>query len=124
MQYLVATDSVHTTAAACDYLEERLESDDRVDVVTVPTAGERDAEDAINVANARLLGRAEISTERLESDGDPASAVLTAVTERTVDTIVIGPHAGTPDAGPEMGSTARRIIEGADVPVVVVPLSL
>jgi nucleotide-binding universal stress UspA family protein len=124
MQYLVATDSVHTTAAACDYLEDRLDSDDRVDVVTVPAAEDRDAEDAINVANARLLGRAEISTERLEGDGDPANVILAAANERTADTIVIGPHAGTPDAGPEMGSTARRIIEGADVPVVVVPLSL
>jgi nucleotide-binding universal stress UspA family protein len=124
MQFLVATDSVHTTAAACDYLEDRLDSDDRVDVVTVPTAEERDAEDAINVANARLLGRAEISTERQEGDGDPANVILAAANERTADTIVIGPHAGTPDAGPEMGSTARRIIEGADVPVVVVPLSL
>ncbi|QLD84824.1 universal stress protein [Natronomonas halophila] len=124
MQYLVATDSVHTTAAACDYLEDRLERDDRVDVVTVPAAEERDAEDAINVANARLLGQAEISTERLEGDGNPANAILAAANDRTADTIIIGPHAGTPDAGPEMGSTARRIIEGADVPVVVVPLSL
>jgi nucleotide-binding universal stress UspA family protein len=124
MQYLVATDSVHTTAAACDYLEDRLDSDDRVDVVTVPTAEERDAEDAINVANARLLGQAEITTERLEGDSDLADAILVAANERNADVIVIGPHGGTPDAGPEMGSTARRIIEGADAPVVVVPLSL
>lgn len=124
MQYLVATDSVHTTAAACDYLEDRLESDDRVHVVTVPTAEARDAADALNVANARLLGRAEITIERLESGGDPASSILTAANEHNADTVVIGPHAGTPDAGPSMGSTARRVIEGADVPVVVVPLSL
>lgn len=124
MEYLVATDSVHTTAAACDYLEDRLDSDDRVDVVTVPGADARDAEDALNVANARLLGHAEVRTERLEGDGDPASAILAAANERNADTVVIGPHAGRPDAGPAMGSTARRIIEGADVPVVVVPLSL
>lgn len=123
MQYLVATDSVHTTAAACDYLEDHLESDDRVDVVTVPAAETRDADDALNVANARLLGHAEVRTERLDGD-DPESAILAAANERDADTIVIGPHAGTPDAGPSMGGTARRIIEGADVPVVVVPLSL
>lgn len=123
MQYLVATDSVHTTAAACDYLEDRLDGDD-VAVVTVPTAETRDADDAINVANARLLGHAEVTTERLETDGDPASAILAAANERNADVVVIGPHAGTAEAGPAMGSTARRIIEGADVPVVVVPLSL
>ncbi|MEF8806655.1 universal stress protein [Natronomonas sp.] len=124
MQYLVATDSVHTTAAACDYLEDRLESDDDVAVVTVPDADTRDAADALNVANARLLGHADVTTERLESDGDPASAILAAAAERNADTIVIGPHAGTEGAGPAMGSTARGIVEGADVPVVVVPPSL
>lgn len=124
MQYLVATDSVHTTAAACDYLEDRLESDDGVAVVTVPDADTRDADDALNVANARLLGYADVTTERLDSDGDPASAILAAANERNVDTIVIGPHAGTEGAGPAMGSTARGIVEGADVPVVVVPPSL
>lgn len=124
MQYLVATDSVHTTAAACDYLEGRLESDDAVAVVSVPGAEARDADDALNVANARLLGRADVETERLDADGDPASAILAAANDRGADVVLIGPHAGTPDSGPALGSTARRVVEGADVPVVVVPLSL
>ncbi|WP_336133814.1 universal stress protein [Natronomonas amylolytica] len=124
MQYLVATDSVHTTAAACDFLEDCLDGGDSVAVVTVPDADTRDAADALNVANARLLGYADVTTERLDSDGDPASAILAAATERNADTIAIGPHAGTDGAGPAMGSTARRIVEGADVPVVVVPPSL
>ena len=44
MRYLVATDSVHTTAAACDYLEPRLDPDDAVDVLTVvaPETGPSD----------------------------------------------------------------------------------
>ncbi|QLD91019.1 universal stress protein [Natronomonas salina] len=124
MHHLVATDSVHTTAAACDYLAERLGSDDRVTVVSVPGEDARDADDALNVANARLIGTAEVETERLDGDADPASAVLAAANARNADVIVVGPHAGTPSAGPALGSTARRIVEGADVPVVVVPLSL
>ena len=124
MRYLVATDSVHTTAAACDYLEERLEAGDAVSVVTVPDVGDRDAADALNVANARLAGRAEVETERLAADGDPASAILAAANDRDADVLLVGPHAGTPNAGPALGSTARRVVEGADVPVVVVPLSL
>lgn len=123
MRFLVATDSVHTTAAACDYLESRLDPDDSVTVVTVPGSDTRDAADALNVANARFLGEASVEAERLETDGDPASAVLAAATSNSVDVIVIGPHAGTPESGPTLGSTARRIIEAADVPVVVVPLS-
>ena len=66
MRYLVATDSVHTTAAACDYLEPRLEDDDFVSVVSVPGTDERDAEDALNVVNARLAGLADITTEHIE----------------------------------------------------------
>ena len=124
MRYLVATDSVHTTAAACDYLEERLDSDDGVTVVSVPGEDARDADDALNVANARLIGTADVETERLDTDGDPASAVLAAANTRDADVVLVGPHAGTPSGGPALGSTARRIVEGADVPVVVVPLSL
>ena len=62
MRYLVATDSVHTTAAACDYLEARLGPDDTVSVVSVPE-GSRDADDALNVASARLVGRGDVETD-------------------------------------------------------------
>lgn len=123
MHYLVATDSVHTTAAACDYLEDRLDADDAVAVVSVPGAEARDADDALNVANARLLGRADLVTERIDAEGDPASAVLAAADDRGADVVLIGPHAGTPESGPALGGTARRVVESADVPVVVVPLS-
>jgi nucleotide-binding universal stress UspA family protein len=123
MRYLIATDSVHTTAAACDYLTERLDADDTVFVVTVPDGQTRDADDALNVATARLLGRAAVEIERLDSDSDPASAVLAAIHDVNADVALIGPHAGVPEAGPTLGSTARRIIEGTSVPVVVVPLS-
>ena len=124
MRFLVATDSVHTTAAACDYLESRLDAEDTVTVVTVPDSDNRDGEDALNVANARLLGHATVETERLEADGEPASAVLAAAESHSAEIVIIGPHAGAPGAGPRLGGTASQVIETADVPVVVVPLSL
>lgn len=124
MHYLVATGSVHTTAAACDFLDSLLDADDAVSVVTVPDSETRDADDALNVANARLLGRADVETERLEPDDDPASAILAAASSKGVDAVLLGPHAGVPGAGPTLGTTARRLIEAADIPVVVVPLSL
>ena len=121
MRVLIATDSVHTTAAACDYLEPRLDGD-AVDVVTVTTDGTRDAADALNVATARLLGRAEVETARLGAgeEGDTAEAILGAIDDRSPDTVVVGRHAGTPEGGPELGETARRVLEGTEVPVVVV----
>ena len=121
MRVLIATDSVHTTAAACDYLEPRLNGDDTVAVVTVPADEARDAEDALNVATARLLGRADVRTARLDAaDGAPTEAILAAIDDRSPDTVVVGRHAGAPGAGPGLGGTARRVIEGADRPVVVV----
>lgn len=120
MRVLIATDSVHTTAAACDYLEPRLDGD-AVDVVTVPTDEARDAADALNVATARLLGRADVETVRLDAnDGDTADAILAAVEDRSPDTVVVGRHAGAPGSGTGLGGTARRVVEGVDVPVVVV----
>lgn len=122
MNYLVATDSVHTTAAACDYLEDRLDTDDSVVFVTVPETEGRDADDALNVATARLVGRAEIEVDRLAAEGETASAILAVAADKGADVIIVGPHAGVPDAGPTLGGTARHVTESADVPVVVVPL--
>lgn len=123
MRFLVATDSVHTTAAACDYLEKRLDPDDEVVVFNVSGGESRDGEDALNVANARLLGAASIETERVASEEGPASAILAAAGEYSSDVLVIGPHAGDPDSGSTLGKTARGVLEAADIPVVVVPLS-
>jgi nucleotide-binding universal stress UspA family protein len=120
MRYLVATDSVHTTAAACDHLEPRLAGDDTV-VVTVSES--RDGADALNVAWARLVGAGAVEMNRLDPAEGVVDVVLAAASDEGTDELVVGPHAGDPEAGPSLGTTARRIIEGADLPVVAVPLS-
>lgn len=134
MRYLLATDSVHTTAAACDYLDPRLDPDDRVEALTVvspdeggaETAGgprsspSRDAGDAANVASARLAGRATVET--LVRRGPPAETILSAVEERDPDVVLVGARGGRPGAGPGLGSVARSVLEGVDRPVVVLPL--
>lgn len=137
MQYLLATDAVHTTAAGCDYLLGRLDPSDRVTVLTVedPAADtdERDAGDAANVATARLTGFCELEFEQRAvppeprnggeaATGDVADEILGAVDALDVDVVLVGPHAGAPGAGPELGGTARAVLEGATVPVVVLPL--
>jgi nucleotide-binding universal stress UspA family protein len=124
VHYLLATDSVHTTAAGCDYLLDaaRLDPDDRVTVLTVadPAADERDAGDAANVATARLTGFCELAFE--ERAGDPADETLAAVDALDADILLVGPHGGAAGKGPELGGTARAVLEGATVPVVVLPL--
>jgi nucleotide-binding universal stress UspA family protein len=132
MHYLVATDSVHTTAAACDYLDPRLDGPgaDTVTVLTVTdgTSGapgaDRDAGDAANVARARLAGRATV--EPATATGDPATVVLDAVAERDADVLVLGPRSGDPESGecaPTLGGTARAVLARASVPAVVVPVA-
>lgn len=137
MHYLLATDAVHTTAAGCDYLLDaaRLDLDDRVTVLTVaaPDADERDAGDAANVATARLTGFCELAFEERAVPEDPrnggeagtgsvAEAILDAVDALDADVLLVGPHGGAAGRGPELGGTARAVLEGADVPVVVLPL--
>jgi nucleotide-binding universal stress UspA family protein len=132
MHYLVATDSVHTTAAACDYLDPRLDGPgaDTVTVLTVTDGTgdvpgpDRDAGDAANVARARLTGRATVETAT--ATGDPATVVLETVAERDADVLVLGPRSGDPESGedaPRLGGTARAVLARASVPAVVVPVA-
>ncbi len=113
-RFLLATDSVHATAAGCDYLAGRLTGDDAVIALTVLEGGEatseRDAADALNVATVRLPGAVE--TERRE--GDPAPAILDAARDDDVDEVVlVAPESGAVD------STIGAVLEAADRPVIV-----
>ncbi|WP_121822417.1 universal stress protein [Halostella salina] len=123
MRYLVATDSVHTSAAACDYLGERLADGDAVvGVAVAETDGsdaERDRREALNVFRVRLPG-AGIETELRH--GDTAAELRSAVDDHGADELVIGPRRGDPDADPVLGGTARDLLADPTVPVTVVPL--
>lgn len=125
MQYLVGTTSVHTTAAICDYLDERATADDTVTVVAVaPTddaTARRDAREALNVAPVRLATVGEVRTELREADDDPAAVLLEEATTAEADELLITPREVTPDASSGVGSTARAVLEAAGIPVVVVP---
>lgn len=119
--FLVATASVHTTAAACDYLQERAGAADTVLVVSVtePDLPARDAGDAGNVARTRLV---EPTVETITREGDPSAVIQALVAERAVDEVVIGSRRGDPDATPGLGGTAADLLVSLAVPVVVVPL--
>jgi nucleotide-binding universal stress UspA family protein len=130
-RYLLATASVHTTAAAADYLEDRLSADDEVVVLTVaePALDGRDAGDAANVARSRLLPA---TVEVVEREGDPPDEIRTVLAERDADVLLLGPRRGDPAASGEggeptddddtPGSTVRALLGDVDVPVVVVPV--
>lgn len=122
MQYLVGTDSVHATAAICDYLAERATGDDSVTVVAAvdETTARQDAREALNVAPVRLAAVGDVETE--VRDGPPAERLLEAADETDADELVIGARSGAPGATAALGSTARAVLEDATRPVVVVPI--
>ena len=115
--FLLATDSVHATAAGCDYLGGRLDPDDSVMALAVVEGADdaeaRDVADALNVVDVRLSGA--VDAERRE--GDPAEAILAAATEHDVEEIVL--VSSVESSG--TGSTIQAVLADADRPVVVVP---
>lgn len=119
--FLLATASVHTTAAACDYLTDRVTADDTVLVVgvTEPGMDPRDAGDATNVARTRLV---DPTVEVITREGSASEEIQAVVAERDVDEVVAGPRRGDPDAPSGLGGTVADLLVSLDVPVVVVPL--
>jgi len=118
-EYLVATSSVHVTAAAADYLQSGLDpSEDNVAVVAVREDGTRDAGDAANVARSRLA--AAMPTTEIR-EGDTVEELRAAIDDHDPDVVIIGANRGTADAS-GVGSTATALLETVDRPVVVVPL--
>lgn len=114
--FLLATDSVHGTAAGCDYLAGQLGPEDSVLALAVVEGEEnaetRDVADALNVAAVRLPGTVE--TERRE--GEAAATILDVAAEYNVDELVLITSAGSSG----VGSTIQAILADADRPVRVV----
>lgn len=122
---LVGTDSVHTTAAACDYLGPRLGAADTAVFCTVAgdDVSERDAGDAGNVARTRLAEpTVEIrEPERLSGDETVAERLQAVTGECAADELLVGSTRGDPaTAGDPPGSTVRELLAEAALPVVVV----
>ena len=116
-RFLVATDSVHATAAACDYLDGRLESDDSVRAVAV--AGEdttaRDAAEALNVLTVRLP-TADATTATRE--GDPVAEIRAAAADFDADELLLV-ASEAPDAS-ALGATGGTLLDSVSIPTVVV----
>lgn len=124
---LLGTDSVHTTAAVCDYLGPRLEGEDTVYLCSIPDGpvSERDAGDAANVARTRLVEPAVeiLDSDSLSDEDTVAEVLLTVADERDADEIILGTNRGDPEtAGEPPGSTVQRLLAETRRPVVVVPV--
>lgn len=95
---------------------------DRLDHSHVPTAIHRDEIVAeFSTEWCARLDDVTVPNDRLVADGPPADVVLATARDRDADLVVVGER-GT-GAGParDLGSTSRRVLEGSDRPVLVVP---
>ena len=117
-RYLVATASSATTAAACEYVRDKLEAEDVVYVLTVDVPEESDeGEAALDVAQVELTDVVEVRTIRRE--GRPAQEIVNFARENDVDEIVMGP--ARTGGITTIGSTTRAVLNKVDKPVFVVP---
>lgn len=117
-QYLVATASVATTEAACEYLNEKLDADDSVYVLTVDVPGERgDRQAALDTAQVSLAEPGSVRTFRRA--GEPGKEIVAFVRDNDVDEIIMGPAR---EGGiSTIGSTTRAVLRNVDKPVFVLP---
>lgn len=88
--FLLAGGTVHAIAAGCDYLAERVGPDDRVIALSIRETAtevtERDAADALNVADVRLSG----SVETVRGKDGLETSIREIALEYDVDEIVLG----------------------------------
>lgn len=126
--FVLGSESTPTSAALCDYLDERVGPDDVVHVVNSLPGGDRterqeirDGESALNVVAVRL-GEPTVETHQFIRGNDPAEDLLTCAAQVGADELVVGVGRRDPSLELNVGTTARGVLLGADVPVVVVPL--
>lgn len=125
--FVLATNSVHTSAAICDYLERRVTTGDAVHAVNSQPGGDatgperRDGQDALNVVRTRLGAVATVETEQIVGGNDPARDVLNHADRVSADEVVIGIRRRALDASIDLGATAEALLAETDRPVVVVP---
>jgi len=124
--FVVATDSVHTGAAICDYLFDRVAEDDTVHAINslpdddAPEAI-RDGQDALNAVASRLAAVTTVETEQLPS-GTAAAEDIRSFSERVdADEIVLGVQTPTDANTAAVGGVTEELLLTSDRPIVVVP---
>ncbi|ERH07485.1 MAG: universal stress protein UspA related nucleotide-binding protein [Halonotius sp. J07HN4] len=124
--FVVATDSVHISAAICDYLFDRAAEDDTVHAVNslrddnAPEAI-RDGQDALNAVASRLAAVTTVETEQLDGGTTPVEDIRSFSEEIDADEIVLGVQPSTDTATDSVGTVAEKLLLDAERPIVVVP---
>ncbi len=129
--FVVATNSVHTSAALCDYLIDRVDTDDTVHALnshlSEADAGPeaiRDGQDALNAIYSRLGAVTTVETQQLIRGNVPAEDILSVTEELDADEIVIGVRKPTPTSKVAIGSVTEQVLLHSTRPMAVIPREL
>jgi len=128
--FVVATDSVHTSAALCDYLFDRIDEADTVyainsihDEAADPEAI-RDGKDALNAVASRLAAVTTVETEQFSRGNVPTEDILSFSETVDADEIVLGVRKPTETSKVAIGSVSEQVLLHSDRPIAVVPREL
>jgi len=129
--FVVATNSVHTSAALCDYLVGRAGDEDTVHAINShldeeSATGEelRDGEDALNAIYSRLGATTTVETHQLVRGNVPAEDVLSFADAVDADEIVLGVRKPTPTSKVAIGSVTEQVLLHSSRPMAVIPREL
>ena len=125
--FVVATDSVHTSAALCDYLFDRVAEDDTVHAINsihdedADPEAIRDGKDALNAVASRLAAVTTVETEQFSRGNVPAEDILSFSEAVDADEIVLGVRKPTETSNVAIGSVSEQVLLHSDRPMAVVP---
>jgi nucleotide-binding universal stress UspA family protein len=125
--FVVATDSVHTSAALCDYLFDRVDEADAVYAINslhdedADPEAIRDGKDALNAVASRLAAVTTVETEQFSRGNVPAEDILSFSEEVDADEIVLGVRKPSPTNKAAIGSVSEQVLLHSDRPMAVVP---
>ena len=129
--FVVATNSVHTSAAICDYLVDRVEAEDTVHAINSHLDEEsvtddelRDGKDALNGIYSRLGAMTTVETHQFVRGNVPAEDILSFTEAIDADEIVIGVRKPTSTSKVAIGSVTEQVLLHSDRPMAVIPREL
>jgi len=118
--FVLPADRVHESAALCDYVFDRLDSDDTVHAVSTDSESDspeasRDSDDAQNAIYSRLGAIATV--DRHTESAETQTQALSSVAKRTdADEIVVGHATDGVDK-----RDVDQLLSNAPCPIVIVP---
>lgn len=125
--YIVGTDGVPASEAISDYLKDRVDQDDSVEVVYATVSDESEAQEALDVFEEQLGSVTNVNTQHInyrdEGPGSgPVETILHQAKETEADQMVIGLRRHTRTERIIFGSVSHSLIEKVTIPLLLVPL--